>query len=132
MPVCTEGRSLDWEAAATALVASFRGAVGTNSDAPRFIESGTDGMVLVVYRPQPGSADADKLALLNSRWPSHRCQIQPPRRVTDSPENKDRRPERLRASLRFPAVVLFVAVVLSPGAQLPVDADDTTTTSGNP
>ncbi|MDG4772258.1 helix-turn-helix transcriptional regulator [Solwaraspora sp. WMMD792] len=104
----------DWEAAATALVASFRGAVGTDTDDPRFIElvgelalvsplfrqlwarhdvrpregavvpllhpqlgeirlnreklhiSGTDGMVLVVYHPQPGSADADKLALLGS------------------------------------------------------------------
>ncbi|WP_432992219.1 helix-turn-helix transcriptional regulator [Dactylosporangium sp. CA-233914] len=104
----------DWEAAAAALVASFRGAVGTDTDDPRFIElvgelslasplfrqlwarhdvrpraaavvpflhplvgdlclnreklhiSGTDGILLVIYHPDAGTADADKLALLAS------------------------------------------------------------------
>lgn len=105
----------DWEAAAAALVASFRGAVGTDTDDPRCIElvgelslasplfrqlwarhdvrpregavlvpfqhpqvgelrlnrqklhvSGTDGIMLVVFHPDPATADADKLALLAS------------------------------------------------------------------
>jgi transcriptional regulator with XRE-family HTH domain len=104
----------DGEAAAAGLVASFREAVGTDTDDPRFIElvgelslasplfrtlwarhdvrpragalavpfehpqvgalrldreklhvSGTDGMMLVVYHAEPGTADAEKLALLD-------------------------------------------------------------------
>ncbi|GIE32704.1 transcriptional regulator [Actinoplanes italicus] len=105
----------DWEMAAAMLVASFRGAVGADTDDPRFIElvgelslasplfrtlwarhdvrprvgatvipflhpqvgelrlnreklhiSGTDGIMLVIYHPDPGTADADRLALLAS------------------------------------------------------------------
>lgn len=105
----------DWEMAAAALVASFRSAVGTDTDDPRCVElvgelslasplfrqlwarhdvrpregavmvpflhpqvgllrlnrqklhiSGTDGLMLVVFHPDPASADADNLALLAS------------------------------------------------------------------
>ncbi|MBB2949138.1 transcriptional regulator with XRE-family HTH domain [Actinoplanes lutulentus] len=105
----------DWESAAAALVASFRQAVGTDTDDPRVIElvgelslssplfrrlwarhdvrprvgamvvpflhpqvgelrlnreklliSGTDGIMLVVYHPDPASTGADKLSLLAS------------------------------------------------------------------
>ena len=104
-----------WEEIAGGLVASFRQAVGTDTDDPRFIElvgelslasplfrrlwarhdvrpragavavpfshpqvgelrlnrekllvSGTEGIMLVVYHPEDGTADAEKLALLAS------------------------------------------------------------------
>jgi transcriptional regulator with XRE-family HTH domain len=102
----------NWEIAAAGLVASFRGAVGTDTEDPRFIEligelslasplfrrlwarhdvrpraaavvpfqhpsigdltlnrekleiSGTDGLTLVIYHPDPGSAAAEKLTML--------------------------------------------------------------------
>ncbi|MFG2059762.1 helix-turn-helix domain-containing protein [Micromonospora sp. NPDC048930] len=105
----------DWEMAAAALVASFRSAVGTDTDDPRCVElvgelslasplfrqlwarhdvrpregavmvpflhpqvgllrlnrqklhiSGSDGLMLVVFHPDPATADADHLALLAS------------------------------------------------------------------
>ena len=105
----------DGEAAAAGLVASFREAVGTDTDDPRFIElvgplfrtlwarhdvrprsgatavpfdhphlgelrlnreklhvSGSEGMMLVAYHADPGTADAEKLQLLSSALVSDR------------------------------------------------------------
>ena len=105
----------DWERATAALVASFRTAVGTETDDPRVVElvgrlsltstrfrqlwarhdscnrrriasitfehpqvgpltldreklllNDTDGIMLVIYHPEPGTESADKLALLAS------------------------------------------------------------------
>jgi transcriptional regulator with XRE-family HTH domain len=104
----------NWEVAAAGLVASFRGAVGTDTEDPRFIEligelslasplfselwarheirprtsavvpfrhpmigdlslnreklevSGTDGIMLVIYHPDPASPHAERLALLSA------------------------------------------------------------------
>ncbi|MFS8199196.1 helix-turn-helix transcriptional regulator [Streptomyces sp. CWNU-52B] len=125
----------DAEAFAAGLVASFREAVGTDIDDPRYIElvgelslasplfrqlwarhdvrprrgavavpfnhpqvgelrlnrekllvTGTEGVMLVVYHPDPGTADADKLALLGSAAhtpvvpPAHGSAPTPPER----------------------------------------------------
>jgi hypothetical protein len=104
----------DWQKAAGVLLATFRQAVGADTDDPRFIElvgelslvsplfrrlwarhdvrdragasvrfnhpqlgelslhreklliSGTDGILLVLYHPEPGTGDAEKLAMLAS------------------------------------------------------------------